>query len=196
MIDLIKSQEFNKAIVGLGVNQLFINTPSIEHIVATSFFIENDPFVFETVIFEYKNPLQFIFEKFAAVNLNLAQVEYLLNKLDVNTSNKVYEVEFHTTYKRYPKDYSIHNRKYILYRYLENVKSMLADGFGNVKPHPGDVIAAYPHGYKINMGPVLKSTQLGIKNREYLLKHLNLGKKDVYGWCYGIYNDDLKLMPL
>ena len=196
MIDLIKSHEFNKAIDGLGVNQLFINTPSIEHIVETSFYIENDPFVFETVIFEYKNPLQFIFEKFAAVDLNIAQIEYLINKLNVNTTNKVYEVEFHTSYKRYPKEYSVHNRKYMLYRYLESAKTMLANGVSNIKLYPGDVVAAYPHGYKINMGPVLKSTQLGIKNREYLLKYLSLGKKDVYGWCYGIYNEDLKLMPL
>ena len=78
---------------------------------------------------------------------------------------------------------------------MKIAKSNLKGCF-DILPNPGDVLAAKPHGPKINQGFTEESMLLGKKQRISLGKKFGFGNIKSDGFQYAIYNKDLSLIPL
>lgn len=108
---------------------------------------------------------------------------------------RVVDVSWDVEYVKYPSAYSKRNRLTLLLEIMDIFKECFVGGMG-IDPHPGDVLTSFPYGAKVDVGPSMSSYKQGTINREYLLRRLGFGKVDSEGWCYAIYNNDLKLMPM
>lgn len=108
---------------------------------------------------------------------------------------RIVDVSWDIEYVKYPSAYGKRNRLILLLEIMDIIKECFAGGMG-IDPHPGDVLTTFPYGAKVDIGPSMSSYKRGTVNREYLDRRLGFGKVDSEGWCYAIYNDDLKLMPL
>lgn len=152
--------------------------------------IENDPFILKVSITVFPNVQNYLLARNNDGSNLIDAANILKGQL-----GKVVDVAWEVEYAKYPSAYDKKSRLKLLLEIISIIRECLA-GAMNVQPEVGMVLATYPYGSKVDLGPSLQSYRRGTTNREFFDRRLGFGKVDSEGWCYAIYNDDLKLMPL
>ena len=99
-------------------------------------------------------------------------------------------------YTKPPEQFSVKNRKRMLFKIFNDIKFDLAKGVWMIYPRPNMILTAYPYGKKLNVEDDTLSFKKGKDNRMYFAKRLGFGEIQEDGMMYAKYDDTLTLKPL
>jgi len=154
-----------------------------------------------TYVIPYKNKKSYVYLEFLdsqekhSLEKTKSNIKELCDNIIFNQKTKLGEVGWEVVYNKQPKEFTLEERKKIFFSFMKIAKSNLKGCF-DILPNPGDVLAAKPHGPKINQGFTEESMLLGKKQRISLGKKFGFGNIKSDGFQYAIYNKDLSLIPL
>lgn len=152
--------------------------------------IEGDPITLNVNITIFSDVQNYLYARYLDGS-NIDEAATILK----GSLGRIVDVGWDIEYVKYPAAYDRKNRLKLLLEIIAIIRECFVGGMG-IDPQPGDVLTTFPYGAKVDAGPSMNSYKRGTINREYLDSRLGFGKVDSEGWCYAIYNDDLKLMPL
>jgi hypothetical protein len=152
--------------------------------------IEGDPLTLKIAITVFPDVQNFLYARYQDGS-NLEEVAAILK----GCMERIVDVSWDIEYVKYPSAYAKRSRLNLLTEILAIIKECFSGGMG-LDPKAGDVLTTFPYGAKVDVGPSMESYRRGTINRQYLDRRLGFGKVDSEGWCYALYNNDLKLMPL
>ena len=106
------------------------------------------------------------------------------------------DVGWEAKYTKQPSQYEMNDRKRIIYNLFQQLVEALSEGMCGYEPKPGMVLAAKPHGPKINEGFNESSITIGTHQRYLVAKRVGFGQLYANGFCYARYDDDCILRPI
>jgi len=123
-------------------------------------------------------------------------VKGLAERILFEEKTRIIEVGYEVSYTKQPNKFSLEERNKIFTHFMKQTKEHLKYGLLDQKPNPGDILAALPHGPKINLG--FTETGLDIGKRQRSLVAKRFGFSDLYedGFQYARYDENLILRPL
>jgi len=106
------------------------------------------------------------------------------------------DVGWEAKYTKQPSQYEMQDRTRIVFNLFKQLIEALTEGMCGYEPQPGMVLAAKPHGPKINEGFNESSITIGTQQRYLVAKRVGFGNLYENGFCYARYDDDCILRPI
>lgn len=152
-----------------------------------------------TYIILYQNKKSYLYSEFLD-NYNEFNLEEKIKKLATiikfKEKTRIAEVGWECIYNQDPTQFSLEERKSILFSFIKETNKNIQEGMCNINPKPGDMLAANPKGLKINQGYSESSIELGTRQRSNLAKKFGFGNVYEDGFSYARYNENLELIPV
>lgn len=152
-------------------------------------------------IIPYINKKSYVYLEFLDT-YNVLDLESVKNKIknlcdyiNFKQKTRIGEIGWEVIYTKNPDEFSLSERTKIFFSFMKSSSKTLK-GYFDLKPQEGDILAAKPHGPKINQGFTESSLQLGLKQRIMLGKKFNFGDMKEDGFQYAIYDKEGKLHPI
>lgn len=109
---------------------------------------------------------------------------------------RIADVGWEAKYTKQPSEYDMSDRTRIIFNVFKQLIEALSDGMCGYAPRPGDVLAAKPHGPKINEGFSENSIAVGTRQRYLVARRVGFGTLYGNGFCYGKYDENCILRPI
>lgn len=123
------------------------------------------------------------------------KIKNLCNHIRFEEKTRIGEIGWEVVYTKSPDKFTLKERRDIFFSFLRSSSKTLKGQF-NLKPEKGDILAARPHGPKINQGFTEDSMKIGIRQRIMLGKKFNFGDIKEDGFQYAMYDDQGNLHPI
>lgn len=124
------------------------------------------------------------------------KIKTLAEKIHFHEKGRLAEVGYEVKYTKQPSEFSLEERKKIFYEFIKYTYENLQDGIVKIKPRPGDILAAKPHGPKINEGFTESSLVLGKRQRALVARKFGFGELQDDGFQYARYDENCNLHPI
>ena len=152
-----------------------------------------------TYIIPYKNKKSYIYNEFLDFygdkDLEV-KIKNLANRILFKEKTRIVEVGWEVKYNQDPTNFSIKERKKVLFHFMHQSFQMINFGHFGLYPNVGDILSANPRGIKIDQGFNESSIEIGTRQRVSLAKRFGFGNLYDDGFVYARYNEDLKLVPI
>ena len=124
------------------------------------------------------------------------RIKTLAERIRFDEKTVLHEVGWEVKYTRNPSEFTLEERKKIFFEFIKYTKENINDGMMGMLPTPGTILAAKPHGPKINLGFNEDSLSIGRRQRASVARRFGFG--DLYddGFQYGRYDEDCILRPI
>ncbi|MFM7853234.1 MAG: hypothetical protein ACKO96_15250, partial [Flammeovirgaceae bacterium] len=93
------------------------------------------------------------------------KIKVLAERIQFPETGRLAEVGYEVKYTKQQSEFSLEERKKIFYEFIKYTYENLQDGIVKIKPRPGDILAAKPHGPKLNDGFNESSLTIGKRQR-------------------------------
>ena len=154
--------------------------------------------IYNTIV-PYFNKKSYLYTEFNQ-NYNDPFIKERISSLAKNIlfweKTRIGEVSWKVVYTKQPTEFTLEERKKILYAFMKDTYNHLMYGELNLNPRVGDVLVANPQGVKINQGFTESSIIFGTKQRVSLSKRIGFSDLKEDGFCYARYDENLQLKPL
>jgi hypothetical protein len=128
---------------------------------------------------------------------NLNQIlKNLAEKIYFHEKTRIMEVGWEIVYSKNPQEFTLEERKKILYSFIKDTHNHLKNGMVKLKPQVGDILVAKPYGPKINEGFTEKSFEIGKYQRSIVAKKFGFGELYEDGFQYARYDENLILRSI
>ena len=124
------------------------------------------------------------------------KIQSLAEKIHFQEKTRVAEVGWEVKYTKQPDEFSLEERKQIFYHFMKYTYQNLEEGMVNLSPRPGDILAAKPHGPKINEGFTESSLVIGKHQRSLVARKFGFGELQEDGFQYARYDENYVLKPI
>jgi hypothetical protein len=124
------------------------------------------------------------------------KIQSLADKIHFHEKTRVAEVGWEVKYTKQPDEFSLEERKQIFYHFMKYTYQNLEEGMVNISPRPGDILAAKPHGPKINEGFTESSLVIGKHQRSLVARKFGFGELQEDGFQYARYDENCVLKPI
>jgi hypothetical protein len=124
------------------------------------------------------------------------RISTLAENIHFNEKTRVAEVGWEVKYTKQPDEFSLEERKQIFYHFMKYTYQNLEEGMVNIFPRPGDILAAKPHGPKINEGFTESSLVIGKHQRSLVARKFGFGELQEDGFQYACYDENCVLKPI
>ena len=124
------------------------------------------------------------------------KIKTLAERIHFHEKGRLAEVGYEVKYTKQPSEFSLEERKKIFYEFIKYTYENLHDGIVKIKPRPGDILAAKPHGPKINEGFTESSLVLGKRQRAIVARKFGFGQLQEDGFQYARYDENCVLNPI
>ncbi len=124
------------------------------------------------------------------------KIQSLAEKIHFQEKTRVAEVGWEVKYTKQPDKFSLEERKQIFYYFMKYTYKNLEEGMVNLSPKPGDILAAKPHGPKINEGFTESSLVIGKHQRSLVARKFGFGELQEDGFQYARYDENCVLKPI
>ena len=124
------------------------------------------------------------------------RISTLAENIHFNEKTRIAEVGWEVKYTKQPDQFSLEERKQIFYHFMKYTYKNLEEGMVNLSPRPGDILAAKPHGPKINEGFTESSLVLGRRQRSLVARKFGFGELQEDGFQYARYDENCVLQPI
>ena len=124
------------------------------------------------------------------------RISTLAENIHFNEKTRLCEVGWEVKYTKQPDQFSLEERKQIFYNFMKYTYKNLEEGMINLTPRPGDILAAKPHGPKINEGFTESSLVLGRHQRSLVARKFGFGELQDDGFQYARYDENCILRPI
>jgi hypothetical protein len=109
---------------------------------------------------------------------------------------RIVDVGWEAKYTKQPDQYCMQDRTKIVFDVFKQIVEALSQGMCGKTPQPGDILAAKPHGPKINDGFNETSIAIGTHQRYLVAKRVGFGPLYGNGFCYARYDENCVLRPI
>lgn len=124
------------------------------------------------------------------------QVKSLAELIRFDEKTMLADVGWEARYTKQPDQYEMNDRKRIIYNLFQQLVEALSEGMCGYEPKPGMILAAKPHGPKINEGFNESSITIGTHQRYLVAKKVGFGPLRSNGFCYARYDENCILRPI
>jgi hypothetical protein len=124
------------------------------------------------------------------------KIQSLAEKIHFQEKTRVAEVGWEVKYTKQPDEFSLEERKQIFYHFMKYTYQNLEEGMVNLSPRHGDILAAKPHGPKINEGFTESSLVIGKHQRSLVVRKFGFGELQEDGFQYARYDENCVLKPI
>jgi hypothetical protein len=124
------------------------------------------------------------------------KIKTLAKRIHFHEKTRLMEVGWEVKYTKQPDQFSLEERKKVFYEFIKYTYDHLQKGMIGFYPQPGDVLAAKPHGPKINEGFNEESLTVGRRQRALVARKFGFGELYDDGFQYARYDDDCILRPI
>ena len=124
------------------------------------------------------------------------KLKALAERIHFHEKGRLAEVGYEVKYTKEPSEFSLEERKKIFYEFMKYTYENLHDGMVKIKPRPGDILAAKPHGPKINEGFNESSLVIGQRQRALVARKFGFGNLQEDGFQYARYDENCDLHPI
>ena len=124
------------------------------------------------------------------------KIKTLAERIYFHEKGRLAEVGYEVKYTKQPSEFSLEERKKIFYEFIKYTYENLHDGIVKIKPKPGDVLAAKPHGPKLNDGFNESSLVVGKRQRALVARKFGFGDLQEDGFQYARYDENCVLKPI
>jgi hypothetical protein len=124
------------------------------------------------------------------------RISTLAENIHFNEKTRLMEVGWEVKYTKQPDEFSLEERKQIFYHFMNYTYKNLEEGMVNLFPRPGDILAAKPHGPKINEGFTESSLMIGKYQRSLVTRKFGFGELQEDGFQYARYDKNCILKPI
>jgi hypothetical protein len=124
------------------------------------------------------------------------KIQSLAEKIHFHEKTRLMEVGWEVKYTKQPDEFSLEERKQIFYHFMKYTYKNLEEGMVNISPRPGDILAAKPHGPKINEGFTESSLVIGKHQRSLVTRKFGFGELQEDGFQYARYDENCVLKPI
>ena len=138
----------------------------------------------------------FMYNDYTKDPLKNQKAKLLAERILYEEKTRISEVGWEVVYTKQPDQFSMKDRKKIIFNIFGQIAKCLNCGIGECKPHPGDVLVSMPFGPKIDQGFTKSSIEVGSKQRGNIAKKFGFGSVYDDNFQYARYNDNLILESL
>ncbi len=124
------------------------------------------------------------------------KIRRLAKKIRFYEKTRLIEVGYEVKYTKQPSEFSLEERRKIFHHFILYTHKHLSNGVLDETPRPGDVLAAKPHGPKINEGFTESSLSVGKRQRSIVARRFGFGELFDDGFQYARYNENCHLEPI
>jgi len=124
------------------------------------------------------------------------KIKKLAERIYFHEKTRVAEVGYEVKYTRQPSEFELEERKKIFFHFMKYSYKNLEEGMVKLSPRPGDILAAKPHGPKINEGFTESSLVLGKHQRSLVARRFGFGELQDDGFQYTRYDENCILRPI
>jgi hypothetical protein len=124
------------------------------------------------------------------------KIQSLAEKIHFHEKTRLMEVGWEVKYTKQPYQFSLEERKQIIYHFMKYTYKNLEEGMVKLSPRPGDILAAKPHGPKINEGFTESSLVIGKHQRSLVARKFGFGELQEDGFQYARYDENYLLKPI
>jgi hypothetical protein len=124
------------------------------------------------------------------------KIKTLAERIYFHEKGRLAEVGYEVKYTKQPNEFSLEERKKIFYEFIRYTYENLHDGIIKIKPRPGDILAAKPHGPKLNDGFNESSLVVGKRQRAIVARKFGFGELYEDGFQYARYDENCELKPI
>jgi hypothetical protein len=124
------------------------------------------------------------------------KIQSLAEKIHFHEKTRLMEVGWEVKYTKQPYQFSLEERKQIIYHFMKYTYKNLEEGMVKLSPRPGDILAAKPHGPKINEGFTESSLVIGKHQRSLVARKFGFGELQEDGFQYARYDENCVLKPI
>jgi hypothetical protein len=124
------------------------------------------------------------------------KIKTLAERIYFHEKGRLAEVGYEVKYTKQPNEFSLEERKKIFYEFIRYTYENLHDGIVKIKPRPGDILAAKPHGPKLNDGFNESSLVVGKRQRAIVARKFGFGELYEDGFQYARYDENCELKPI
>ena len=124
------------------------------------------------------------------------KIKTLAERIYFHEKGRLAEVGYEVKYTKQPSEFSLEERKKIFYEFIKYTYENLHDGIVKIKPKPGDILAAKPHGPKLNDGFNESSLVVGKRQRALVARKFGFGELYEDGFQYARYDENSELKPI
>ena len=124
------------------------------------------------------------------------KIKTLAERIYFHEKGRLCEVGYEVKYTKQPSEFSLEERKKIFYEFIKYTYENLHDGIVKIKPKPGDILAAKPHGPKLNDGFNESSLVVGKRQRALVARKFGFGELYEDGFQYARYDEKCELKPI
>lgn len=193
-------EEFEKLLETLGYQDASPIYPQEEkRYQQVNFKCEDGGMAIYTFIILYQNKKSYLYlefeDNYGSANLE-KRIKTLAERIYFHEKTRLAEVGYEVKYTKQPKEYSLKERKKILYHFMKYTYQNLEEGMVKLSPEPGDILAAKPHGPKLNEGFNESSLAIGKKQRSLVAKKFGFGELYEDGFQYARYDENCILRPI
>ena len=164
-----------------------------------NFNCENGALAIYTYIILYQTKKSYLYLEFED-NYGAPDLEHristLAENIHFNEKTRLAEVGYEVKYTKQPEEYSLEERKKIFYYFIKYTYKNLEEGMVKLSPRPGDVLAAKPHGPKLNEGFTESSLAIGKHQRSLVAHKFGFGDLKKDGFQYARYDENCILRPI
>lgn len=129
-------------------------------------------------------------------HLDGGDVKTLAKRIRYNQPGRIYEVGYEAQYTVHPSEISRNVRKSVMMDFIKMTRKNLKEGMLGFTPNEGDIVAAFPHGPKIDMGFNASSLAVGRRQRAAVARRFGFGQLYSDDFQYSIYDSEGNLSPL
>jgi len=124
------------------------------------------------------------------------QIKCLCEMILFKEKTPIGDVGWEAKYTKQPSQYEMKDKTRIIFDIFKQLIEALSDGMCGYTPKSGMVLAAKPHGPKINEGFNKSSIAIGSRQRYLVAKRVGFGNLYENGFCYARYDEDCILRPI
>ncbi len=156
------------------------------------------PFWFITYIVPYQNKASYLYYRYidAGASPKDSLIKGFAENIDYENDTVMAEVGWEVKYQTHPSNLDKRERAKLMIKFNRACYDNIHNGMFGYTPKSNYVLTCEPKGAKIDAGPSLISWKDGAKNREAFAKRVGFSSMKKNGWCYGIYDENVKLKPL
>lgn len=120
----------------------------------------------------------------------------LCETIKFKEKTKIADVGWEAKYTKQPNLFKLEDRKRIIFNISNQILEALSQGMCEVLPSPGMILAAKPHGPKINDGFNESSITIGTHQRHLFAQRVGFGSLYSNGFQYARYDENCVLRPI
>lgn len=124
------------------------------------------------------------------------KIQSIANIIHFEEKTRVADVGWEAKYTKQPDQYTMQDRTKIVFDVFKQLIEALSQGMCGKTPRPGDILAAKPHGPKINDGFNETSITIGTRQRYLVARRVGFGTLYENGFCYARYDENCVLRPI